>query len=148
MRRQSLVTLLAVVAGFTLAPMAWATQPVQVSTTMELQIHPPDFTTGSGTFQPFISSEGVEIPEGTFVDSAFAAGSTVHVTRTLSPDGGGTIQVRFRGRFETGQSNWVVVSGTGPYADVHGRGTLTVVSFNPATFTAVESWVGLIHFDP
>lgn len=149
MRRQTLATLLAVIAVFTLAPMAWATQPVQVSTTMDLQIHPPDFTTGTGTFEPFISSEGVEIPGGTFEDSAFAAGSTVHGTRILSPTGGGTIEVRFIAFVETGLGKWVVVSATGDYAGLHGRGTSQVVSFVPGeTPEVVENWVGSIHFDP
>lgn len=149
MRRHSLATWLAVVAVFTLAPMAWATQPVQVGTTMELQIHPPDFTTGSGTFEPFISSEGVVIPGGTFVDSVFAAGPTVQGTRILSPDGGGTIEVRFIAFVETGVGKWMVVSATGAYAGLHGGGTSQVVSFVPGeTPEVVESWVGSIHFDP
>lgn len=116
---------------------------------MYLQIHPPEFTTGSGTFDPFVSAEGMEIPGGTFEDSAFAAGATVHVTRTLYPEGGGSIEVRFSGRIQTGKSNWVVVSGTGPYTNLHGRGTLQVVSFIPGESpNVVESWTGLIHFDP
>ena len=149
MIRKSLGVLLAVVAVFTLATVALATQPVAVSTTMDLRIHPPDFSTGSGTFEPFMSSEGVEIPGGTFVDSVFAAGPTVQGTRILSPTGGGTIEVRFIAFIETGLGKWVVVSGTGPYADLHGHGTSQVVWFIPGeTPEVVESWVGLIHFDP
>lgn len=146
MRRSSiLMAVVALVAA--VVPAAWATQPVLVTTTMVVQIDPPDFTTGSGTFEPFESAAGVEIAGGTVVDSAFAAGSTVHVRRVLFPAGGGTIEIRLKVSLDTFQGNWVVVSGTGPYADLHGRGKLAVISFDPGTLTAVESWVGQLHLD-
>src|SRR5215207_5586042 len=125
----SVVAALFVVAAGTLTALA---APQQVLTfTVET-----DFAVDTGLF----SSDGsIVCASGTTADSDFHAngfeserGITFHDRKTIScDDGSGTFELSIQARtgFNVGDDgtvgSWVVVSGTGDYVNLHGRGAIT-----------------------
>jgi hypothetical protein len=104
-------------------------------------LHEGTFTT-SASFCPSGRAVDVTVDSGT--DSAtrrFTCGSgdfTARVTPLPAEHGGG--------------GSWQIVAGTGPLADLRGRGTWTSVrlggsSADPATITFRSTWHGIADFD-
>jgi hypothetical protein len=103
--------------------------------------------------------------EGTFVTGATwcASGSAVDESVTPSTDtavrqfscaGGGafTAEVQPLPAEHGGSGTWQIVAGTGPLADLRGKGTFTSVrvsgsSDDPATLTFRSTWDGVADFD-
>ena len=97
-------------------------------------------------------------PEGTFVDEFDAvtggpyadspAQFTALLDKTLTCDNGrGTFTIQFHAHFprerEGRSTPWVIVSGTGAYATLHGTGSLMFDSGPPSG----EILSGDVHFD-
>lgn len=118
---------------------------------------------GSGSW----SSDGLFTAGGSFVEESIHAGSgpgvcfrTVHTTGTLE-DQNGTITLRLQLTQNEGSGcgsaelkvNWVILSGTGAYADLHGQGDGTVTGYvqfvPPGTLNYVLNYdlLGQAHFE-
>jgi hypothetical protein len=118
---------------------------------------------GSGSW----SSDGLFTTGGSFVEDSIHVGTgpgvcfrTVHTTATLE-DQNGTINLRMQLTQNDGggcmtaemKVNWVVVSGTGAYAGLHGQGDGIVTGFvqfvAPGTLNYVLAYdlQGQGHFD-
>jgi hypothetical protein len=119
--------LTAVLSGAFLCGTATAGAPTPVR--LELQTS----DSGAGTFT---ASGGGLCPGGTTSDALFATGYqsenhiNFHVTKTFTcADGSGTFTLHMPAHYffgaPTDRASWVIVSGTGAYADLKGAGRLT-----------------------
>lgn len=149
--RKWLTVAVVLAAALVLSAVAWArVEVVPVETTFNGVIH-PGFATGEGSNEPFLSTDGkarIVLPGGTYQDSAFAAGDTVHVTRILTPDGKpGEVVIRIVATLtaDGAEGTWIVTGSSGAYERVKGQGTMqsTVLFQNPdGGLTIEERFVG------
>ena len=149
MRRAALFALIAVLsaASLALAPPSSAStsQAVTITSQIDLNTDPP---TGTWT------ATGAITDSGTLTESVpiFVGNGQLHIERVLTGQHG-TITVRIQSTVTgvvddtaTFTGYWVVVSGTGAYADLHGHGLRTAtVDLNTAIVT--ETLTGDVHFD-
>lgn len=137
---RTLAALAAIAVGASAATVAWGALAAPAQTTFVLPgIVAPDEAFHAGTFsaQPPICPEGSWLGHG-------------NGTRTLTcADGSGTFFARFdpTGRVERegGTAAWQIVSGTGRYAELRGKGTGSAVVTGPSAFT--NTWQGVVDFD-
>ena len=121
-RLAALVGTAALVFGSPIAAVAGAPEPVRIET--------HGFFTGSDSTAGTFAISGAVSASGTYVDSFRLAGETIHVVKTLSGGGGGTITLAAQGvvRWTSATTatffagHWRVLSGAGAYADLQGGG--------------------------
>lgn len=156
-----ILALILVVAAF--ATPASAAPPEALNFNFDVTYYDLPTSVGSGSW----SSDGLFAASGSLGEDANHAGSgpgvcfrTVHTTDTLE-DQSGTITLRIQMTQNKGSGcasaemklNWVILSGTGVYADLHGQGHGTAtghVEFvAPGTFNYVLNYdlQGQGHFD-
>jgi hypothetical protein len=129
---------LAVTLSFGVA-IASASPPQALNFNFEVTYYNLPTSVGSGSW----SSDGLFTAGGSLVEDAIHVGSgpgicfrTVHTTDTLE-DQNGTITLRMQMTQNEGSGcgtaemevNWVILSGTGAYADLHGQGRGTVTAY-------------------
>ena len=115
---------------------------------IDLDLHFTSPTTTAGTF----ASTGAVDAAGTASQTLRFSDSTVHGVQTMtSPEG--TITIRFQSintatgpaTFDTA-GRWVIVGGTGAYADLHGTGSGSG-EVDLAAGTLVLTYTGSAHID-
>jgi hypothetical protein len=138
-----LATAIAVAIGA--VPAAVAGPPQNVTFTVEEQFDPP-----SGVFT---SDGSVVCPTGTTSNLTFGSGFQsdrgviFHVRKTITCDDGSgsfTLQLQARAGFNVGDQTfgpWVVLSGTGDYAGLRGRGTVTGTQSPGAVSDVYVGWL-------
>jgi hypothetical protein len=139
-----LIVAAAIAAAVTAVP-AFAGPPQSVTFTVQEQFDPP-----SGVF----SSDGsVVCDEGTTSNLTFGSGYQsergviFHNRKTIvCDDGSGTFTLQLQARlgFNVGEQTfgpWVVVSGTGDYVDLRGRGTVTGTQSPGAVSDSYVGWL-------
>ena len=143
MRFFILATAIAVATGA--VPAAVAGPPQSVTFTVEEQFDPP-----SGVFT---SDGSVVCPTGTTSNLTFGSGFQsdrgviFHVRKTITCDDGSgtfTLQLQARAGFNVGDQTfgpWVVLSGTGDYVDLRGRGTVTGTQSPGAVSDVYVGWL-------
>jgi hypothetical protein len=150
MRRVALFALVAVLCATSvaLAPPSSASTKQAVTINSQIDLNVVPFPTGTWT------ATGGIADTGTLVEAVpiFVGNGQLHIERVLTGEQG-TITVRIQstvtgvvGDTATFTGYWVVVSGTGAYADLHGHGLRTAtVDLN--TSIATETLTGDVHFD-
>jgi hypothetical protein len=102
-----------------------------------------------GTFTTSSSS----CPSGTAVDVAIDEATLTAVRQFTCNEGGGfTAKVGPLPAEHSGGGSWQIVSGSGPLAELRGKGTFTSVRLSgditdPATITFRSTWTGFADFD-
>jgi hypothetical protein len=148
MRRTISSALFLGIALVALTSPAAATPPEPVTITIDQHLTGPNTAAGTWT------AAGAFSDSGDYAETfRLAPSGAIQGTKTLTSLKG-TITLRAVGVLEfTGpttaviQGRWVVLSGTGEYTHLHGRGPLTVyVDF--ATGTALAIHEGAAHFTP
>lgn len=103
----------------------------------------------------FTSDGSVVCASGTTTNEAFGTGfqsqrgDIFHVRKTITcDDGSGTFTLLLQARlgFNVGDMTfgpWVVLSGTGDYANLHGRGTVTGTQLPGAVSDFYVGWLAL-----
>lgn len=123
-----------------------ATPPEPVVIALDLHFTSPTTTVGTFTSTGAIADAGAASQTLRFADS------TVHGVQTMtSPEG--TITIRFQSintatgpaTFDTA-GRWVIVGGTGAYADLHGTGSGSG-EVDLAAGTLVLTYTGSAHID-
>ncbi|MFW6070175.1 MAG: hypothetical protein ACOC9X_03930 [bacterium] len=156
-----ILALIVVVAAF--AVPASAAPPQALNFNFDVTYFDLPTSVGSGSW----SSDGLFAANGSIVENASHVGSgpgvcfrTVHTTDTLE-DESGTITLQMQmtqnegGGCATAEAklNWVILSGTGAYADLHGQGHGTATGYvevvAPGTLNYVLNYdlQGQGHFD-
>ena len=146
MRRFALLALVVLLsaATLTLAPASPATSGQAVTINSQIQTGP---FTGTWTATGAIADSGTLIePKVNFV------GSQLHIERVFT-GAQGTITIHIQstltsvvGDTGTFTGHWVVISGTGAYANLHGRG-LRAATIDLNTGIVTETLTGDGHFD-
>lgn len=166
MRKTAIVVVLLVLVLVMVGP-AGATPPETLEITSASNYTFADFYNPTGTWH----SEGLIETDGELeaVLSHFGAGwppgkgfQTAHIVEVYGDAHGSiTIQSHTTGvewtydgpylqHFE-GSGQWVILSGTGAYEDLHGQGTISIVGdadFGAGTMVVEATYSGQAHFDP
>ena len=127
---------------------AQATVSTEVTITSTVNLN-TDPATGTWT------ATGAVNDAGTLVEPRLHLGGdgTLQITRVNSGSEG-TFTLRILSKVSGVEANgdvdftgsWVVISGTGQYATMHGHGDRTAV-YHPDTNTVTETLTGQVHFD-
>ncbi len=144
---KTVIRLLVLVAVLLALPMAAAaTPPEPMVIQADLYMTGPDTASGEFAASGLFSACGTAFQEFRIVDG------TVHGVKTLTADGG-TITIRFQalltptmeGNLEA-NGRYVIVSGTGDFARLHGVG-VSYALINPVAGTIHAEYEGTAHFD-
>lgn len=138
---------LAVVVIFLLSSTApaMATPPVEIEINADMYLNSPSSAAGNFTVSGFIADAGAAYEE------FFISDDTIHGVKTLS-GANGTITIRFQaelafdGPIGTATGTFVIVSGTGDYAKLHGIGT-TTATLDMMSYHIVATYSGIAHID-
>lgn len=129
-----------------LATPARATTPSPLTITADLYLTGPNSAAGSFT------ANGLFIEAGEASEVFFIAAGTIHGVKTLV-GAEGTITIKFQAQLTwtgptTGvaQGQFVVISGTGIYEELHGVGD-TYAELDLMTYHLVATYSGQAHFD-
>jgi hypothetical protein len=149
MRRIAAVLVSGIVLAIWLAvapAQATVSTGVTITSTVDLNTDP-----ATGTW----SATGGVNDAGTLVEPRlnFVGNGELQITRVNSGSEG-TFTLRILSKVTSVEPNgdvdftgrWVVISGTGQYATLHGQGTRTAV-FHADTRTVTETLTGTVHFD-
>jgi hypothetical protein len=138
----------AVVVAVMLAASPATVQAAPIPVTIILDNH----FTATGTEGPFTATGGLNTSGFNVMDVRPTKSGTLHC-RTVLTDANGSFTLGLECRMiptgpttAGGPGHWVVLSGTGAYANLHGTGSLTM-DIDFVAGTAVETMDGEIFFD-